>query len=258
VLAAEHITVSFGGVRAVSDVSLEVPDGKVVGLVGPNGSGKSTFLNAICGLVTAKGAVSWDGAPLRLNDPIAVRRSGILRTFQTPQVIPTLTCLENVVLADADRTATGLLSAILLRRRTHNADTARWRRAGAALQRVGLGGTANLRAAQLTYGQRRLLELARAVSAAGRLLLLDEPTAGLNEEETALFADLLLGLQAEGISLLVVDHKVDFLDRLCNHIVVLELGQVIAEGSPTQVWADERVIGAYLGVDPDETDDAFG
>jgi ABC-type branched-subunit amino acid transport system ATPase component len=248
-LTTERLGMSFGGVKALDDVSLHVPAGSVLGLVGPNGSGKSTFLTAVGGFVAATGKVTVDGAPLRLRDPRVARRAGVLRTFQTPQLYDQLTCLENVLLADSDRRAAGLFAACLARPLTLRRERSRWERAQIALERVSLGARAGAPAGSVTFSERRRLELARALTAEPKVLLLDEPTAGLNDAETDQFGELLGGLTSKALAMVLVDHKIDFIDRLCDEVVVLELGRVIAQGPPKQVWADERVIDAYLGAD---------
>jgi branched-chain amino acid transport system ATP-binding protein len=246
-LRADEITVSFGGVRAVDRVSLELGD-ELLGLVGPNGSGKTTFLNAICGVVPANGRLTVDGGVVPLGRPRAAWRAGIARVFQAPQAFIELSCLENVLLTSSDTRHRGVTGAWLARPAMWRHERLRWERARAALERVGLGGVALAPAARLSYGQRRLLELARALAGDPRVLLLDEPSAGLNDAETAELAELLQAVRREGTALLLVDHKVDFLDLLCDRIVVLELGHVIAEGTPDTVWRNEQVINAYLGV----------
>jgi branched-chain amino acid transport system ATP-binding protein len=252
VLQASDISVTFGGVRAVRHISLVVGAGEYVGLIGPNGSGKSTFLNALCGIVAASGTLAVDGYPVRLGHPGASRRAGVLRVFQAPQTFTNLTCLENVLLATSDRSHAGLAGAWSARRRMWRREQERFAVAYAALDRVGLAATAELPASLLTYGQQRLLDLARAISAGPKLLLLDEPSAGLNDAETGELAAIIEGLGASGMTLILVDHKVDFVDRICPRIVAMELGEKIADAPSQEIWSDPRVADAYLGVDIDD------
>lgn len=246
-LDARHVSVRFGGVLACDGIDLRLDPGEVVGLTGPNGSGKSTFLNAVSGLVDASGEIRVNGDPLPLGAPAHVARRGVARTFQTAQTWTALSCLENVLLGARDHRHHGLAGALLQRSRMLRVERDRWREAAGALERCGLGDQARRPAAALTYGQRRMLELARTIVGHPEILLLDEPAAGLNEEETAFLAQALAALGADGTSILVVDHKIDFLDRLCDRIVVLSLGKVIADAAPEEVWQDEGVIDAYLG-----------
>jgi branched-chain amino acid transport system permease protein len=258
IIEARDISVSFGGVRAVDDVSLAVHENEIVGLIGPNGSGKSTFVNALTGVVSANGSLLIDGARTGLGRPAVVRRAGILRTYQTPQTFLALSCIENVLLSTSDRQLTGILSAWFLRPLMLRRERRRWARAAAALEEVGLLDRAELPAAGLSYGQQRLLELARVIAADPRVILLDEPSAGLNAAETQNLSRHLARLRDRGIALLVIDHKIDFISQLCDRVAVLELGHKVAEGDPATIWEDERVISAYLGVDDSEDDWELG
>ncbi|HVX21699.1 MAG TPA: ATP-binding cassette domain-containing protein [Acidimicrobiales bacterium] len=246
-LEASGISVSFGGVRAVSEVDLRLDDGQCVGIIGPNGSGKTTFLNAVCGIVPASGRLLVEGRPIRLGRPKQARWAGILRVFQAPQIYDNLTCIENVMLATDDRRGTGLFGGVLGRRSMIRRERARVEVGVEALRGVGLLPMAEQSAARLSYGQRRLLEIARALSADPKILLLDEPSAGLNDAETRSLGDLLERLQGEGQAMVLVDHKVDFVDRICPRIMAMELGEKIAEGVPAEVWTNPRVADAYLG-----------
>ncbi|HUZ10174.1 MAG TPA: ATP-binding cassette domain-containing protein [Acidimicrobiales bacterium] len=247
-LECRGLTVRFGGVVAIGDLSLSIERaGEVVGLVGPNGSGKSTFLNAISGLVPAQGQVEVEGRAVPLGRPGAIARHGVFRTYQTPQVDQNVTCLENILVTSPDTRLRGLIGAWPLRPAMWRQEKLRWQDACDALARVGLLDKANLGAGGLSYGERRRLEIARALMAGPRLLLMDEPAAGLNTAETDRLAVLLAGAIAEGVSLIVVEHKIAFIEQLCQRIVVLELGRQIASGPPKEVWLDPAVMDAYLG-----------
>jgi branched-chain amino acid transport system ATP-binding protein len=248
VLHAADISVHYGGVYAVKNVSLELRDGEILGIVGPNGSGKSTLLNAISGLTHASGSLRVDGARIPLNRPSAPRRAGFLRTFQTPQVFTEMSCIENVLLSASDRRGIGLLGSFLSRPWMWRAERGRIADAKAALDRVGLGHLAARSATGLAYGQNRHLEIARAIAARPKYLAMDEPSAGLNQSETQRLSKLIKSIAADGVTILVVDHKIDFLRGICSRMMVLQLGEVIADGSPDDVFANPAVVDAYLGV----------
>jgi ABC-type branched-subunit amino acid transport system ATPase component len=249
VIQAQGLTVAFGGNTAVNNISLDFNAGEILGLIGPNGSGKSTFMNAITGVVPATGNVQVFGKELTLETPSALRKLGVSRTYQAPQTYLKLTCLEDVLLSTSDRQYTGIFAALLRRKTMLRHEQERWKIAMEAIEWVGLGPIATSKVSSLTYGQRRLLELARAVAARTPALLLDEPSAGLNATETEVLAGYLKELHKAGISILIVDHKVDFLNSICDRIAVLNIGSLVMVGTVEQVWNDARVIDAYLGVD---------
>jgi ABC-type branched-subunit amino acid transport system ATPase component len=248
ILRAQDIKVSFGGVRAVDGVSLDVRDGEILGLVGPNGSGKTTFLNALVGVVPARGTFEVDGQAVKLGAPGRSRKAGVLRTYQAPQTYDHLSCIEDVLVSTADQKYSGILASWFLRPLMLRKERERWAIAIDALQRVGLGELAEEPAGRLTYGQRRLLELARSIAGQPKVLLLDEPSAGLDVSETEALSGYLHDLRAEGVSLLVIDHKLDFITGLCDRVAVLELGHLVAVGDAQTVFEDQRVVDAYLGV----------
>jgi ABC-type branched-subunit amino acid transport system ATPase component len=250
-LRADDIRVSFGGVRAVDGVSLSCERSELVGIIGPNGSGKTTFLNALTGVVAASGTLTMDGIAVALGRPDRSHAAGLQRVFQSPQMFDTFTVLENVLVAMQDRSWSGLTGAWLGRPWMWRHERARWLLAHQVLERVGLSDVADAVATSLPYGRQRLVEIARAIAATPRVIMLDEPSAGLNDVETESLGDLVLSLRDEGMGILLVDHKIDFIDRMCDRVTVLELGQKIAEGTCEEVWADPAVMNAYLGVAPD-------
>jgi branched-chain amino acid transport system permease protein len=252
VIEAEDLSVSFGGVRAVDRVSITLHEGEILGLIGPNGSGKSTAVNAMTGVVSAGGSLRIGGQSVAMGNPGRVRRAGVLRTYQTPQTFLHMSCIENVLLTTTDRKYTGIVSSIVLRPLMLKHERERWRHAAAALDRVGLLDRAEESAANLSYGQQRLLEVARAIAGDPKVIMLDEPSAGLNAAETEVLAGHLRRLRQDGISLLVIDHKIDFITTLVDRVIVLELGSLVAEGDPRTIWQDHRVQNAYLGVADDE------
>jgi branched-chain amino acid transport system permease protein len=249
ILRAHEIIVSFGGVRAVDGISVDLRQREILGLVGPNGSGKTTFVNALTGVVPASGSLEVAGEPVALGTPGRSRAAGVLRTYQAPQTYEHLSCIEDVLVSTSDRKLTGITAAWFRRPSVVRHDRARWLVAIDALARVGLAGYAEEPAGRLTYGQRRLLELARSIAAKPGLLLLDEPSAGLDPQETDRLAGYLRDLRDEGISLLVIDHKLDFITGLCDRVAVFELGHLVAVGDAATVFEDQRVVDAYLGTD---------
>ncbi len=230
-----------GEVPALQDVSLRVGDGEFLAVMGPSGSGKTTLLNCLSGLDSIDGGrVVLDGASLHdLSDAARTRHraESMGFVFQQFNLIPVLTAVENVEIPL-------LLSGM-------HAGEAR-RRAEETLERVGLVDLAEESTQRLSYGQRRLLELARAIAAHPRILLLDEPSAGLNAPETDGLSEHLRRLRVEGVSILLVDHKLDFITALCDRVAVLELGTLVAVGPAATVFSDQRVIDAYLGLEDGE------
>lgn len=237
----------FGAVVAVNDVSFGLGRNEVLGIVGPNGCGKSTLLNALSGLVPADGSLEIDGQQVPTRSPLRVRRAGLVRTFQTPQAFTELSCIENVMLSSPDNSMMGMFGAFGWRRGMWQHERTRMDRALQALERVNLAEYAVTSASGLAYGQQRYLEIARAIAAEPLVLAMDEPSAGLNQVETAELAELILSLRDDGLSILVVDHKIGFLRSICDRLMVLQLGEVLAEGDPATVFEDPNVIDAYLG-----------
>ncbi|HUR07633.1 MAG TPA: ABC transporter ATP-binding protein [Nonomuraea sp.] len=247
-LAVTGISRSFGGVYAVGDVTLSVAEGEVCGVIGPNGAGKSTLFNLITGHLPAdRGEITFLGRRVERLPPHRRARLGMSIVFQGARVFRGMTVRENVMVGMHSRTRAGFVAAAL-RLPRHRADEREIaREADLALDRVGLAEWADRSADQLPIGQQRALQLARALCARPRLLLLDEPASGLRGGERERLAALVEELRASGLTILLIEHDVAFVTRLADRVVVLDLGRVIADGSPAEVRADPLVLAAYLG-----------
>ena len=246
-LQVRGVVRAFGGVRAVDDASFEIAAGSITGLIGPNGAGKSTLFNCISGFLRPQsGHVLLDGKRIDGRAPHRVARAGLVRTFQTPRALTRMTVLENVMLA-APRQAGERLGGSLFsgaRRREREVKA----RAAELLQLVRLDGEAPALAGTLSGGQRKLLDLVRALMTEPRILLLDEPMAGVSPTLRVELLEHILALrERDGLTLLIVEHDLDFVMRASDRVIVMNDGRVIAQGSPEEVRADERVVDAYLG-----------
>jgi branched-chain amino acid transport system ATP-binding protein len=239
---------SFGGVYAVRDVDLEVAPGELRGLIGPNGAGKSTLFNLIGGqLAPGRGTVTFDGRRIDRLPPHRRAALGIGVVFQGARVFRGMTALENVMVGAHAATRAGFLAAAL-RLPAHRGEERVIRdRARECLHRVGLADWTDRPAEVLPLGQQRALQLARALCGRPRLLLLDEPASGLRATERRQLADLVQALRADGLTMMLVEHDVAFVTRLADRVTVLDLGQVIAEGTAGEIRTDPRVVAAYLG-----------
>ncbi|WP_307671346.1 ABC transporter ATP-binding protein [Streptomyces sp. V2I9] len=247
VLDASGVTMRFGGLTAVRNVDLTVTAGEIVGLIGPNGAGKTTFFNCLTGLyVPTEGKVSYKGTVLPPK-PHLVTQAGIARTFQNIRLFANMTVLENVLVGRHTRTKEGLWSALLRGPGFKKAEAASHARAMELLEFIGLQDKADHLARNLPYGDQRKLEIARALASDPGLLLLDEPTAGMNPQETRVTEELIFAIRDMGIAVLVIEHDMRFIFNLCDRVACLVQGEKLVEGSPGEVQADERVVAAYLG-----------
>lgn len=237
---------SFGRLDAIRDVSTRIGSGEIRGLIGPNGAGKTTLLNVLSGFVSASaGEILLAGARIDRKPAHARVRLGLGRTFQTPQVASAMSTLDNIVVGAHQRLAAAAVRNLFGGRRTKLAEL---REEAAELGvRVGLESVLGLPASGLSYGHMRLLEIARALMSRPRLLLLDEPVAGMNETESEPVARIIRALPQDGISVLLVEHDVPFVMGLCDTVTVLDHGVLLAEGAPSAIQEDERVAEVYLG-----------
>jgi branched-chain amino acid transport system ATP-binding protein len=249
-LEVRNLCRSFGGLRATADVSFSVPAGAVTALVGPNGAGKTTLFNLITGIIRpSSGEVLFDGSPITGASAGHIASLGLIRTFQTARVFPGLTVWENAMVG-AHRSVRTTAIGHMCRMPSARAEERRIaERAEAMLEMVGLQKYRDAHAVELPMGSQKLLEVVRALMASPRLLLLDEPAAGLNDTETAELATLLRAIQATGVTVLVVEHNMALVMSVSAEIVVLEAGAVLVRGRPEDVRADPRVIRAYLGAE---------
>ncbi len=250
ILQIEKLTKDFGGVRALNDVSFEVEDHRISALIGPNGAGKTTLFNVVTGVFPpSTGVVRMSGRDLNDVPTHSRVKMGIGRTFQNAMLFDTMTVLENVMVGRHARSKSGMISSALRFPSMRREEEQIYLEAMSFLNLVGLGQHADESAASLPFGQRRLVAIARALATSPRLLMLDEPAAGLNTLEKMDLIDLVRRIQDKGISVLIVEHDMTLVMQLAEWIVVLDHGSKLAEGIPADIRRDQNVIRAYLGED---------
>ena len=252
-LEVDDVTIRFGGVSALEAVSFDIREGEILGLIGPNGAGKTTCFNVMTGVYQAtSGQIRFDGRPLAKMKRFQITKLGIARTFQNIRLFKSMTALENVLVGVDANSKVGLFNALLrtpLHRRTEAESI---EEAYRLLDFVGVGGRANELAENLSYGDQRRLEIARAIATKPKLLCLDEPAAGFNPAEKQRLMDLIRKVRDDGYTVLLIEHDMRLVMGVTDRVVVLEFGRKIAEGPPVEIRDDPAVIAAYLGVDEED------
>jgi ABC-type branched-subunit amino acid transport system ATPase component len=247
-LQVNNVTRTFGGVTALEGVSLAVEKGSVHGLIGPNGAGKTTLINVLSGIIApSSGEVLFDDRPVQALPAHQLAARGVARTFQNIRLFPAMTCLENVIAGQHLVASRPYFPRLFCLPSAGREEKELRRQAMDCLQRVGIEARAHFPAKGLSYGERRRLEIARALASRPRLLLLDEPVAGMRQKEVQQVGELIQSLAVEGMTILLIEHNMSFVMRLCSRITVLNFGRTLITGSPEQVARHPDVIEAYLG-----------
>lgn len=249
-LEIDHLCLSFGGLKATNDVTMHMEGGKINGIIGPNGAGKTTFFNQISGVYKPdSGTIKFDGKRINGLKPYQINEAGIARTYQVINLFKKMTVLENVMVGMHPRLKSGFFSSVLHTKSQREEEKAIREKGMELLKFVGLENYANEQAGALSYGQQRLLEIVRGLASDPKLILLDEPAAGMNSTEKVELNRLLRKILDRGVSILIVEHDMKLMMGVCDRIFVLNYGKKLAEGTPEEVQKNPEVIAAYLGGD---------
>ncbi|MCI5569806.1 MAG: ABC transporter ATP-binding protein [Lachnospiraceae bacterium] len=252
VLEVKGVTQQFGGLRALSDINLHIKPGEIVGIIGPNGAGKTTLFNVVTGMYNpTKGKVFLDGKDITGLKPYKIARLGFARTFQNIRLFAKLSVMDNVILGMHGHTKVNLVDAIFRTPKKKKEEKECDEKAKKLLKMMNLWEDRYELATSLPYGKQRRLEIARALAADPKLLLLDEPAAGMNEQETAELLDMVKQLQGLGYTILLIEHDMKFVMNICERIYVLNYGELLAAGTPMEIRNNKDVIEAYLGKEDD-------
>ncbi|HWI50483.1 MAG TPA: ABC transporter ATP-binding protein [Rummeliibacillus sp.] len=253
VLKIQNVSKNFGGISALTDVSFSIKEGEIYGLIGPNGAGKTTMFNLITNIFSpTSGEITFNEENITGIKPHKITEKGICRTYQNIRLFTQMSALENVMVGGHCRSRSGVMRGVFRTKLQRKEEQELKQKAEGLLELVGLKEFKDVLAENLAYGQQRRLEIARALASDPKLLLLDEPAAGMNEKETDSLFDLIKKVQARGITVLIIEHDMPLIMKICDRITVLNFGKKLAEGTPIEIQNNEAVIEAYLGKEEED------